>query len=88
MTGFEPATSCSQSRRSSQAELHPDPKGIESRYPREERQQAVSRENKLEEELWVICVNNNPILCSRSILDIRGASGVMKVEHDDPRTHF
>ena len=23
MTGFEPATSCSQSRRSSQAELHP-----------------------------------------------------------------
>ncbi len=24
VTGFEPATSCSQSRRSSQAELHPD----------------------------------------------------------------
>ncbi len=63
MTGFEPATSCSQSRRSSQAELHPDPKGRESRYPREERQQAVSRENKLEDELWAICVNKNPILC-------------------------
>ena len=24
VTGFEPATSCSQGRRSSQAELHPD----------------------------------------------------------------
>jgi len=42
----------------------------------------------LEDELRAMCVNKDTSLFCRSILDIRGEIGVMKLEHNDSRAHF